>query len=160
MNFKKVGILVVLLGVLITSFVLISGRVNRRGETSSIKKQPQVGGIQTKEEQVFKDIIPKDAYFLIRNNQGNQNFTIIDVRTPQEYSQGHLENAINLDYSSVGFKEGLMKLDKNKTYLIYCGTGRRSGLALDIMGELDFARVYNLSGGINSWQVEELPIVK
>lgn len=157
MNLKKVGILVVLLGLLITSFALVSGRINRRGETSSIKTQPQVGGVQTEEAPIFKDITPKDAYFLIRNNKENQNFVIIDVRTSQEYVQGHIENATNLNSSSANFKEELNRLDKNKIYLIYCGTGHRSSKALSAMKELGFREVYNLSGGIGQWGIEGLP---
>jgi len=54
----------------------------------------------------------------------------------------------------------LNNLDKNKTYLIYCRSGARSGSALDIMAELNFREVYNILGGINQWKAEGFPTVK
>ncbi len=70
---------------------------------------------------------------------------------------GHIENAINLNYYSKTFKDELSELDKSKTYLIYCRSGRRSGIALDIMKELGFTEVYNILGGITQWEAEGLP---
>jgi len=64
----------------------------------------------------------KDAYTLIQKNKGNPDFVILDVRTPAEFADEHIENAINLDYYSETFRDDLNKLDKTKTYLIYCRT--------------------------------------
>jgi len=82
------------------------------------------------------------------------------VRTPEEFADGHIENAINLDYYSETFGDELNKLDKNKTYLVYCRSGRRSRNALDIMEELNFREAYNMSGGIIEWKAEGLPTTK
>ena len=89
-----------------------------------------------------------------------ENFVIIDVRTPEEYANGHIENAINLDYYSKTFKDELNKLDKNKAYLIYCRSGRRTGTVLDIMKGLGFTEVYNMLGAITQWEAKGLPIIK
>ncbi len=110
--------------------------------------------------QIIEDITPQEASALIQSNQSNPDFVIIDVRTPQEFADGHIENAINLDYYSETFRDELSKLDKNKTYLIYCRSGNRSGKALDMMEELGFREVYNMSGGIIEWEVEGLPSTK
>lgn len=97
---------------------------------------------------------------MIRNHQDNLNFVILDVRTLPEFTGEHLENALNLDYHAETFPDALNELDKNKTYLIYCRTGRRSGIALGIMKELNFREVYNMLGGIVQWKEAGLPTVK
>ena len=112
------------------------------------------------ETQVIENITPPEAFALIQDNQNNPDFVIIDVRTPEEFADGHIENAINLDYYSETFQDELNKLDKNKTYLIYCRSGNRSGKALNIMEERNFREVYNVSDGIIAWEAAELPTVK
>ncbi len=106
--------------------------------------------------QIIENITPQEAFTLIQDNQNNPDFAILDVRTPEEFTQGYIGNAINLDYYSETFRDELNKLDKNKTYLIYCRSGNRSGKALDIMEELNFREVYNMSGGIVEWEAEGL----
>ena len=107
--------------------------------------------------QIIENITPKETYILIQENKDNPNFVILDVRTPEEFSGEYIENAVNLDYYSNTFKNDLDKLDKNKTYLIYCRSGNRSGNALNIMKDLDFREVYNVLGGITKWKSEGLP---
>ena len=117
------------------------------------------GGIAQSESQIqiIKNITPKEAYALILKNKGNQSFVILDVRTPSEFANGHIENAVNLDYYSETFKNVLNKLDYNKTYLIYCRTASRSGRVLDLMKKLGFREVYNIAGGITDWKEAGLP---
>jgi len=82
------------------------------------------------------------------------------VRTREEFTEEYIENATNIDFYSETFRDTLNNLDKNKTYLIYCQVGGRSGSALDIMAELNFKDVYNILGGTNQWKAEGLPTVK
>ena len=110
--------------------------------------------------QIIEDITPQETFTLILENQDNPDFVIIDVRTPEEFAEGHIEDAINLDYYSETFRDELNTLDKNKTYLIYCRSGKRSGDALDIITELNFGEVYNMSGGIIQWKAEGFPTTK
>jgi len=110
--------------------------------------------------QIIENITPKEAFTLIQNNQNNPDFVIIDVRTPAEFAEEHIENATNIDFYSEAFQDMLNKLDKNKTYLIYCRSGGRSRNALDIMAELNFSEAYNILGGIIAWEAEGLPTVK
>ena len=110
--------------------------------------------------QIIEDITPQEAFALIQNNQNNPDFAIIDVRTPEEFAEEHIENAIDIDFRSESFQDELNKLDKNKTYLVYCRSGVRSGNALDIMAELNFREAYNMSGGIIAWKAEGLPTTK
>ncbi len=106
----------------------------------------------------FKNITPKEALSLIEANRGNKEFVILDVRTPEEVSQGYIDGAINIDFYSKTFRRDLNSLDKDKVYLIYCRSGRRSGRTLKIMEELGFKEVYNMVGGIKAWVKEGLPL--
>ncbi len=117
-------------------------------------------GTHIVESRVIEDVTPGEAYALIQENRGNKDFIIIDVRTPEEYADGHIEKAVNLDYYSETFRSELDKLDKSKTYLVYCRSGRRSAGALDMMKELGFDKVYNMAGGILEWEAAGLPVVK
>ena len=112
--------------------------------------------------QIIEDITTQEAFTLIQENENNPDFVILDVRTPEEFAEGHLENAINLDYYSETFWDELNKLDKDKTYLVYCRSGNRSGKGktLGIMKELGFREAYNMLGGIVEWKAEGLPITK
>jgi rhodanese-related sulfurtransferase len=109
---------------------------------------------------VFIDITPQQALNLIQNNQGNPDFVIIDVRTPEEFAQGHIANAINLNYQSETFRDELNKLDKDKNYLVYCGVGGRSKGAVAIMEELGFMQASNMLGGISQWKQDGLPVTE
>jgi rhodanese-related sulfurtransferase len=99
----------------------------------------------------LRQVSADQAEELIKANMGNKNFVILDIRTPGEYSGGHIPNAVLLDFHSPSFRENLAGLDKNKTYLMYCRSGNRSGRAMSLFSELGFARVLELRGGIKSW---------
>ena len=118
------------------------------------------GGCVRDETATIEDITPQEAFTLIEDNQNNLDFVIIDVRTRQEFSGGHIEKATNIDFYSDTFQDMLNDLDKNKTYLVYCQVGGRSGSALDIMAGLNFKEAYNILGGINQWKAEGLPTVE
>lgn len=83
----------------------------------------------------------------------DSNTVILDVRTPGEFAAGHIENAILIDINSRDFKAKINQLDREKTYLVYCRTGRRSSVAGKIMTqEFGFTEVKNLLGGFVSYQ--------
>jgi rhodanese-related sulfurtransferase len=86
--------------------------------------------------------------------------TLIDVRTPEEFAQEHLTNAISIDYYSSDFKAKAAKLDKTKPVFVYCKAGSRSNAAANILTELGFKEIYDLSGGITAWQQSNKPVVK
>jgi len=100
-----------------------------------------------------------EAQALIRKNIGNRDFVVLDVRTPGEFAQGHLQGAVLVDYLSPGFRGEMAGLDKTKTYLVYCRTGNRSVSAMGILSELGFHSTYHLEGGITRWLQEGLPAV-
>lgn len=79
---------------------------------------------------------------------------IIDVRTAGEFAGGKIRGARNLDIMSSGFANQVKNLPKDKTYLLYCRSGNRSGQACEIMADLGFEKLKNLSGGIMRWPFE------
>jgi rhodanese-related sulfurtransferase len=121
------------------------------------------GGCTTSEPDISTQIIlnlsPQQASDLIQDNANNIDFLIIDVQTLEEFTERHIENAILIDYYSETFRDMIGYLDRNRTYLIYCDVGSRSGVTLALFEELGFMEVYNLSGGLNAWQAEGLPVV-
>ena len=108
---------------------------------------------------VLKNVTVIQAEDLIRTNKGNPNFIILDVRTPTEYAGGHLVDAVNIDFNAANFKEDANRLDKAKTYLVYCRTGVRSAAASTILLEIGFRDIYNMTGGITEWQGAGFPVV-
>lgn len=85
---------------------------------------------------------------------------VLDVRRPDEFAAGHIEGAILLNFlDTVSFNAGVEKLDKSKTYYIYCRSGRRSNNAAVLMQKKGFT-VFDLGGGFLSWQRYNLPWVK
>jgi rhodanese-related sulfurtransferase len=107
----------------------------------------------------FFDVSVAEAYNLIQSNKDNSNFEIIDVRTPDEYAAGHLENSTLIDFDAANFKTEIDKLDRAKTYFLYCRSGNRSGQAQDIMEGMGFLSVYNMKGGITDWQTAGYGVV-
>jgi len=85
---------------------------------------------------------------------------LIDVRTPGEFAQGHLANALSMDIYSNDFKSRAAKLDKSKPVFVYCKAGSRSSSAADVFSDLGFKEIYDLNGGIISWQKANKPIEK
>jgi rhodanese-related sulfurtransferase len=85
---------------------------------------------------------------------------LVDVRTPGEYAQGHLANAVLIDIYSDDFKSRIGKLDKSKPVFVYCKAGSRSSSAVGVFTEMGFKEIYDLSGGITAWQKASKPIEK
>ena len=83
----------------------------------------------------------------------------LDVRTPGEYAEGHLEGARLIDFQSGNFENEISTLDKNATYAVYCRSGNRSSQAVKVMHDAGFHNVYNLNGGVIDWANAGLPLV-
>jgi len=107
--------------------------------------------------QISKNIFPTEAWELISNNRGGSDVVIIDVSTPQEYKDLHLEGAINVNLLSRFFTTRLDVMGKDRTYLVYCKVGGRSKIAQKLMQQLGFQTVYNITGGTLLWEEEGLP---
>jgi rhodanese-related sulfurtransferase len=85
----------------------------------------------------------------------NKNVVLLDVRTPQEVASGYIKGTTHfIDVNSSSFSTEIQKLDKSKTYIVYCRSGARSSNASHYMVTNGFANVYNLTGGIMSYNGE------
>lgn len=83
---------------------------------------------------------------------------LLDVRTPQEYAEGHIDGALNINVQSEDFQKMAEKdLSKDATILVYCRSGRRSMDAAEILTKLGY-KVVNLKGGIIEWKEDGLPV--
>ncbi len=112
---------------------------------------------QPEKESDIKIISVQEANKLIEKNNENSEFIILDVRTSEEYSDGHIPDSLNIDYKSPNFKEQASKLEKEKIYLTYCHSGRRSAKSAEIMKEFGFENIYMIDGGIVAWENAGLP---
>ncbi|MCL9805072.1 thioredoxin [Flavobacterium amniphilum] len=81
---------------------------------------------------------------------------LLDVRTPEEFSVQHLDNAMNININHTGFDKEVAQLDKNKPVYVYCLAGGRSSKAANHLAELGFKEVYNMEGGITKWNASGL----
>ncbi|MFT7235566.1 MAG: rhodanese-related sulfurtransferase [Methylophagaceae bacterium] len=111
-----------------------------------------------------EDVISKNVDIhafsdLLAQHADDTNAQIIDVRTQAEFQSGHLADAQLIDFYDKGFVQKLDKLDKEKTYLMYCRTGNRSGKALKFMKKLGFKVAYNMQGGMRAWSRADYPVV-
>lgn len=79
------------------------------------------------------------------------NAVILDVRSQMELEDGNVPNHQLIDIMQPDFASKVASLDKDKTYLIYCRSGNRSGKACSLMAEMGFTKLYNLAGGIMAW---------
>lgn len=93
-------------------------------------------------------------------NNVNKDILLIDVRTPEEYATGHVENAINIDFRASNFKDLIGELDKDQDVYVYCKVGGRSGGAAKLMDEMGFKKIYDLQGGILQWEKDGFKKVK
>lgn len=84
----------------------------------------------------------------------------IDVRTPDEFNAGHITGALNMNVESATFDSDIAKLNRSKSYAVYCHSGRRSGIATEKMIKTKFLSVFNLADGIQGWMSAGLPLVR
>jgi len=104
----------------------------------------------TAQEAKYADVSKARFAELVNNSKG----LIIDLRTPKEYGEGHIEGAVNIDYFSKSFEGEIDKLDKKQTVYIYCASGGRSGLTMKLLKKKGFMTVYHLPIGYDGW-IEE-----
>lgn len=97
----------------------------------------------------YKNVDVADAKDMMTNIK---DLIILDVRTPGETDQGIIPNAIVIDYRSSNFDSEIAKLDKSKSYLVYCKSGGRSVSASKKMIDAGFTKVTNMKGGYSAWK--------
>ncbi len=128
---KKTFMLLITLSI----FISCKSQTNNTVEANKIKQTSQVLDIAS-----------------FKNGINTSNIQLIDVRTPKEYEEGHIENAFLIDFLSDNFKEKIQELDKEKPVYLYCRSGNRSGKAAKLLLELEFKEIYDLEGGFLAWE--------
>lgn len=91
--------------------------------------------------------------------KSNKKIQLLDVRTPEEYAEGHLDNAININVNNPTFGKEISNLDKSQPVIVYCLSGGRSAKAAAKLKEKGY-KVYDMSGGIMKWRAANLPETK
>ena len=100
------------------------------------------------------DVTPE----VFQKDLSNANVQILDVRTPGEYQNGHIKNALQADWLQQDqFKDRVQYLDKGKPVLLYCASGGRSGQAAQWLEKNGFQKIENLKGGFTQWKLENKP---
>ena len=90
----------------------------------------------------------------------DKSVVVLDIRTPQEFNQGRIAGAKNIDFQAPDFEQRIETLDKSKSYLVHCASGGRSTHSLALFKKHSFQSVYHLDGGIKAWQKAGLPVEK
>lgn len=139
MNFSKVLSFPMLL--LLAGFTLISCKETPAADSgqTATAESPANDGLR---------ILDKEAFALAIKKSGA---VLIDVRTPQEFEQGHIENALNINFFDPEFKYKLLDLNRNKKYYLYCKNETRSYRSMKFMEDNDFKHVYMLKDGYEGW---------
>ena len=84
---------------------------------------------------------------------------IVDVRTPEEFTEARIEGAINIDFYAEDFEERIAELDRDGAYVVYCRSDNRSGQSLELFRDLGFTEVHEIDGGIVAWVEAGYPTV-
>jgi phage shock protein E len=86
--------------------------------------------------------------------------TLLDVRTPEEFAEGHIEGAVNIDMQAPDAAARFTELDPDGSYVVYCRSGNRSSEVREFLREQGFTDVADVYGGILSWQDAGLPVTR
>ena len=116
-----------------------------QGEEKNPMKDPGVKHVDAKQAKVLVEA---------------KKVVVLDIRTPEEFKEGHISGATNIDFNGPDFAKQVGQLDKSKSYLVHCAGGGRSTRSLPILKKLEFKSVYHLDGGFGGWADQGLPVEK
>ena len=105
--------------------------------------------------QQLKQITSTEAVKMI-----NKNTVVLDVRTAEEFNQGHIKGATNIDIRQPNALDKIVKLNPNAIYIVHCRTNHRSAIAVEHMLAKGFKHIYQITDGFNGWSQNKLPITK
>lgn len=149
----KINIIYAVVGILLVVLVLFALFRQKNNSQKEQNPAPTVTASTFKNEKVGAQVFSESIKTIAEGQ-------LLDIRTTLEFSEAHIAGAKNIDfYQTALFRSELAKLDKEKTYYIYCHSGNRSGQSISIFRDLGFKHVIELNGGLNSWQSANLPLV-
>jgi len=108
----------------------------------------------------YPNLSPAEARELIGKKSGDPGFVLLDVRTPKEFGEERIQGAVMVDYKSPSFRDEVAKLDREKSYLLYCRTGHRTEGAARVMRQLGFRNISVMMGGITKWKEAGFPTAR
>jgi rhodanese-related sulfurtransferase len=104
----------------------------------------------------IKEVNSSGALQLINH----KNAVVLDVREPGEYESGHVLNSKLIPLGKLKDRIGELEKYKDRSIVVLCRSGNRSGTACFILGKHGFSQAYNLAGGIQAWKSANLPVEK
>ena len=107
-------------------------------------------GLSLTDEANAQTLLSPDAFEKMLKN--DPNIQLVDVRTPEEFSDGHIQKAVNYDYYAADFAQKIVQLDKTKPVLVYCEAGARSASSAEKLKKAGFKKIYDLDGGMSAWR--------
>jgi len=87
-------------------------------------------------------------------------FTLLDVRSVEEYQEGHIKGAVNISHSTLADNLAQLAKSKDTMVIVYCRSGRRAGIAEGILRDNGFTNVKHLDGDMKGWLANQLSVVK
>ena len=136
--------------------VLLFGCQAQPQETENAVKGQATEQAQVQQSNPYANLDVDQAHKLIAEGK----LVVLDVRTDREFNAGHIEGAQQLDFFGDDFANKLEELPKDKSYLVYCASGNRSGQAVNMMKQMDFQEAHNMLGGIGAWTSRSYKTVK
>lgn len=132
----------------ITSFAFTACAQSENSSTTTSSESTETSAQQEEAAATVVSVGPEEFASMMESNPG----VLIDVRTADEYSGGHLEGAKLVDYYGSDFEANISELDRDVPVYVYCRSGGRSGRSASQMEEMGFKTVIDLSGGIMAWE--------
>ena len=131
-----------------TALLLAGDKIYAQGNDAPSNKQNE-------QKVSVKNIDANEAEKLLKQNK---KIVVLDVRTPKEFSAGHIAGATNINFYDADFEKKLVVLDKTQPYLVHCAVGGRSAKARELMKTLQFKSIYHLEGGFKAWEKAGKPV--
>ena len=106
-----------------------------------------------------QDVLRPADYYKKLKEEG-KDVQLVDVRTPEEYKEGHIKDFININFNGTDFQKDIMALDKSKAVFLYCRSGNRSQQTQRVLKKMGFTTVIDLHGGFEAWKGGGFPVKK
>jgi rhodanese-related sulfurtransferase len=143
--------------VLVLVASLVAGRAWAGDATPAARSAGAAAARQAPAAGAQLPLVSQDA-LLARQARKDPQLFVLDVRTPQEFAAGHVPGAVNVPHDQVAAR--LAEVPRDKDVVIYCRSGRRTGLAAGVLGASGYTRLSHLEGDMNAWLERQRPVEK
>jgi rhodanese-related sulfurtransferase len=146
-----------LLSIVVVTASLLAASCGNGSADSSAEQNQTSPDVAASDAPNIREVSPGEATAI--QSDPPDDLVVLDVRTPEEFAEGHLDGAIQIDFYDDDFAEQLLDLDTDVPYLIYCRSGNRSGQTRAMMRGIGFTDVADLDGGVLAWTEAGYPLV-